>query len=148
MCEDPENHLYSLDITQDGSTLAAAGRDSHVRLYDEVTKAKIIEMKERQKVCGHANRIFCVKFNKADQNMLASGGWDNNVFIYDVRKRGPVLGMYGPLICGEALEFHSDGNTIITGSYRNDNCIEVYDIRMMKRRSVIDFDGGNRHMSQ
>ena len=27
---------------------------------------------DKGKVCGHANRIFAVKFNKADQNMIAS----------------------------------------------------------------------------
>lgn len=66
--------------------LAAAGRDRHVRLYDEQTKSLICAMKEKGHLYGHANRIFSVKFGKADQNMIATGGWDNNIFIYDVRK--------------------------------------------------------------
>ena len=141
MQEDPENHLYSLDFTLDGSLLAAAGRDRHVRIYDEATKAEICAMKERGKLFGHANRIFCVKFNKTDQNMLASGGWDNNIFLYDVRKKGPTHAMYGPMVCGETIEFHSDGYSLVAGSYRNDNCLEVYDLRKMERYLNIDFDG-------
>jgi len=38
-CEDPENHLYAIDFTQDGTFLAAAGRDRVVRVYDETTKS-------------------------------------------------------------------------------------------------------------
>lgn len=116
--EDPENHLYALDFTQDASLLAVAGRDRHVRIYDETTKAQICAMKEKGKLSGHANRIFALKFNKTDQNMLASGGWDNNIFIYDVRKKGPTHAIHGPMVCGEALEFHSDGVSLVAGSYR------------------------------
>ena len=38
-CEDPDNHLYCLDFSQDGIFLAVAGRDRHVRIYDETTKS-------------------------------------------------------------------------------------------------------------
>ncbi len=65
-CEDPENHLYAIDFTQDGTLLAAAGRDRHVRIYDETTKSLAFQMKEKGKLIGHGNRIFCVKFNKGD----------------------------------------------------------------------------------
>ena len=90
---------------------------------------------------GHANRIFCVKFSKADQNILATGGWDNNIFLYDLRKKGPITAMYGPLVCGEAIQFHSDGVTLVTASYRNDECIEIWDLRKFKRSGLIDFEG-------
>jgi WD40 repeat protein len=74
-----------------------------VRLYDEETKELIGTMKERGELPGHSNRIFCVKFSKADQNVLASGGWDKNVYLYDVREQGPVSAILGPMICGETI---------------------------------------------
>lgn len=48
--------------------------------------------------------------------------------------------MHGPLVCGETLAFHSDGVSLVAGSYRNDDCLEVYDLRKMDRGSVISFD--------
>jgi WD40 repeat protein len=76
-------------------------------------------------LCGHGSRIFCVKFNKTDENIIASGGWDNNIFLYDIRVKGPITAIYGPLVYGEAIEFHSDGVFMVTGSYRNDEYTEV-----------------------
>ena len=59
--------------------MATAGRDAHVRIYDETTKSLALVLKEKGELPGHSNRIFSVKFNKADPNMLVSGGWDNTL---------------------------------------------------------------------
>jgi len=85
MLQEPENHLYALDFNSEGTLLATGGKDHFVRVYDETTKALAMKMKGRGEVIGHSNRIYCVKFNERDYNMLASGGWDNTVKIYDLR---------------------------------------------------------------
>lgn len=76
---DPENHIYTMDFSKDGTLLAVAGRDLHVHIYDETTKQLAFTMKEGPQECGHSNRIFCCKFNKENPNMVVSGGWDNTV---------------------------------------------------------------------
>lgn len=145
--EDPENHLYSLDFTADGQMLAVAGRDKKIWVYDETTKSLAFKMKERGQLPGHSNRIFCVKFNPKDQNMLASAGWDNTVCINDLRYRGPVHSIWGPHVCGDAIDFRSDGYTMVTGSYRAENALEVWDLRMFKRTKVINWEGsGNSQL--
>lgn len=50
--------------------------------------------------------------------MLLSGGWDNNVKIWDLRTGAAVRSIYGPYICGDALDIH-DGY-VLTGSWRAD----------------------------
>lgn len=117
-CDNPDNHLYTLDFNVDGTLLAAAGRDCHVRIYDETTKSLALDMKERGELPGHSNRVFCVKFNPLDSNMLVSGGWDNTIQIYDIRKKGPIESIFGPHICGDSLDFRNDGYTLLAGSYR------------------------------
>lgn len=107
-----------------------------MRIYDETTKQLVVKMKERNELPGHSNRVYCVKFNKSDDNMVASGGWDNTVQIYDTRYRGPIKSLWGPHICGETIDFRRDGYTMVTGSYRTENCIEVWDLRMFKRTRV------------
>ena len=73
--------------------------------------------------------------------MLVSGGWDNNVFIYDMRYRGPIHAIFGPHICGDSIDFKSDGYTMVCGSHRGEDALEVYDLRMMRRSRVIAWDG-------
>lgn len=142
-----DNHVYCLDFNNDGTLLASAGRDHKIRVYDETTKSLAFEMQELADLPGHSNRVFCVKFNKADQNMIISGGWDNTVQIYDTRYRGPVASMYGPHICGDCMDIRSDGYTLLTGSYRQDDAIEVYDLRMRRRTRVIAWEGsGNQEL--
>ena len=141
-CEDnPDNQLYTIDYNNDGTLLATAGKDCYVRLYDEQTKSPVLRMKELEKNPGHSNRVFCVKFDPYNPNMIASGGWDNSVMFYDIRRKGPIANFYGPHICGEAIDFRSDGHTILTGSYRQDDVLELWDNRTYKKFRTLDWDG-------
>jgi len=74
-----DNHLYTIDYSNDGTLLATAGKDKFIRLYDEQTKSLVLKMKERKELCGHSNRIFCTKFDPNDSNKIVSGGWDNTI---------------------------------------------------------------------
>jgi COMPASS component SWD3 len=139
--DDPENHIYCMDFNNDGTLLAVAGRDKYIHIYDETTKSLAFKMKENGDKCGHSNRIFCTKFNPGDQNMLVSGGWDNTIQVYDIRYRAPVHAFWGPHICGDSIAFRNDGVTMVTGSYRMDECLEVWDMRMFRRTRVIAWEG-------
>ena len=90
---------------------------------------------------GHSNRIFCVKYNKVDPNMIVSGGWDNTVQKYDTRYRMPVQSIYGPHICGDCIEIRNDGYTMMTGSYRMEDVMEVWDLRKLQRMRKIPWEG-------
>ena len=75
---------------------------------------------------GHSNRVFALKFDKDDENMLLSGGWDNKVKIWDIRMGAAVRSIYGPYICGDALDIH-DGY-VLTGSWRGDKQLQMWDV--------------------
>jgi len=100
-------------------------------------------MKYSKKYCGHSNRIFAIKFDPINSNILVSGGWDNTVWIYDLREKGPVGGIFGPHISGESIDIRRDTSTILTGSYREENVLELWDIRNLKKFREIDWDGQN-----
>jgi WD40 repeat protein len=110
----PENDLYSVDYTPDGVHLACGGKDGLVRVFDEKKKVMEFDFKE-QGFAPHSNRIFCVKYNPFDPNMIASAGWDNLIVLYDVRQKKPTGSIYGPRVNGEAIDF-TDGNILLTGS--------------------------------
>lgn len=88
--DNPENHLYCLDFNSEGTLLAVAGRDAYIRIFDETTKSLMISLKDRSEFPGHSNRVFSVKFNPINSNLLVSGGWDNVLYIYDIREKGPI----------------------------------------------------------
>ena len=37
-------------------------------------------------------------------NLLASGGWDNSVVIWDLRDRHAAWSLLGPLISGDSID--------------------------------------------
>lgn len=74
---------------------------------------------------GHSNRAFSVQFHPQDTNILISGGWDNTVQFWDRRSGCSIRRIFGPHICGEALDFHPSGHQILTGSYTKRDNLQV-----------------------
>jgi WD40 repeat protein len=103
-------------------------------------------MKENGELPGHSNRVFCVKFDPYNPNQIASGGWDNTIQLYDIRKKGPVASIYGPHICGEAIDFKDDTFTLLTGSYRQNEVLELFDLRTLKKTRTIEWNGPKAEM--
>lgn len=127
---DNVNQLYACDYRSDGAMFATAGKDYHVRIYDEATKAEVVTLtggyrSSGTKDPGHSNRIFSLKFHPTDPDIIMSGGWDNTVQIWDMRTERSVRSIFGPHICGDSLD--CDGDTILTGSWRPDDILETWD---------------------
>jgi WD40 repeat protein len=74
------NYIMAMDYAPSGRTFCTAGKDNIIRIYDEETK-KIVRQLAAVKwhKQGHNNRVFSVKFKKDEPDILASGGWDQNV---------------------------------------------------------------------
>eukprot|EP00294_Goniomonas_avonlea_P011291 CAMPEP_0114559976 /NCGR_PEP_ID=MMETSP0114-20121206/11207_1 /TAXON_ID=31324 /ORGANISM="Goniomonas sp, Strain m" /LENGTH=402 /DNA_ID=CAMNT_0001745479 /DNA_START=9 /DNA_END=1218 /DNA_ORIENTATION=+ len=127
----PGNQVFALDYKPDGSLFATAGYDRTVRLYDEATKSEIralgggFSYGGRYKT-GHSNRVFSLKFGITDENLLLSGGWDNTIQIWDLRDVHPVRSIFGPHICGDSVDLRD--NTVLTGSWRLENPLQVWDL--------------------
>ena len=78
--EESFNDIYALDFSPSGELFSVGGKEKCVKIYDDNTKSLITTFKAADEVTdGHSNRIFSIKF--VDENILLTGGWDNNVFI-------------------------------------------------------------------
>jgi hypothetical protein len=44
-------------------------------------------------------------------------------------------------VCGDALDFRNDGVTLLTGSYRNDDALQLFDLRTLKCMRTYEWDG-------
>jgi COMPASS component SWD3 len=150
--EDDDNQVYALDYNVEGTQFATAGKDKAVRVYDEATKCLVTKMDgglgyTPTKAPGHSNRIFTVKF-APDQNLVLSGGWDNTIQIWDIRVGASVRSIYGPHICGDSLDVVK--NEIVTGSWRPNDQLELWDFGSGEKISTIPFDsqfGGSNGQS-
>lgn len=128
--EDAENQVYAMDYNEEGTQFVTAGKDTALRVYDEATKTLLQTMKgglgySVKSSPGHSNRVFSCKFVPSDPNMIISGGWDNTVQFWDVRSNSAVRSLYGPHICGDSLDIVN--NEILTGSWRPENQLELWD---------------------
>jgi len=144
--EDEDNQVYALDYNEEGTQFVTGGKDKAVRVYDEATKSLLTTMQggmgySSKTSPGHSNRIFSAKFVPGDDNCVVTGGWDNTVQIWDLRAGMAVRGFYGPHICGDALDVV--GNEIVTGSWRPDNQLEIWDLGSGEKKCDIPWNAPN-----
>ena len=92
---------------------------------------------------SHSNRVFAVCFHPLELDIILSGGWDNTIQIWDARVsgagHGAVRSLFGAHLCGDALQVSPDGNYVISGSWRPDDALQVWDFRSGRLVSSIPF---------
>lgn len=123
------NQLFCLDYFNDGSQFATAGKDRLVRVYDEATKRMVQALQggDAKETAGHSNRIFSLKYHPQLPHIILSGGWDNTVQIWDTRVGHSVRSLWNCYLCGDAVDFSADGCEILTGSWRTENALQIWD---------------------
>lgn len=137
-----DNQVYALDYRPDGEMFASAGRDAKVRVYEESTKSLLMTLAvgNGHTSAGHSNRVYSVKFSPHDPTQLVSGGWDNTVQIWDTRAGISVRSIYGPHICGDGVDIHPGGKTLLTASWRPENALQLWDLGTSKLIENVPFN--------
>lgn len=126
---EPGNQIFAADYRNDGYFFATGGKDRLIRLYDESSRGLVATLTggTPDVTPGHSNRVFSIKFHPRDDNIILSAGWDNTVQVYDVRAGHAVRSLYGPHVCGDALDIDGLTGAIITGSWRASEQLQVWD---------------------
>jgi WD40 repeat protein len=121
----PDIQFHSVDYALDGAIYAIGWDDYCLRVFDETTKSMISALTpgngERM---GHSSRVTSAKF--ISPFLLASGGWDKNAFIWDLRSNQIVKAFNGPQIRGNTIDVV--GDLLIAGSYHHKKQIQIYSI--------------------
>jgi len=135
------NQLFCIDYFNDGSQFATAGRDRIVRVYDEATKRMTQELSsgDLKESAGHSNRVFSLKYHPTDPNILISGGWDNTVQMWDVRRGHSIKSLWNCYICGDSVDLSNDGTRILTGSWRPEDALQIWDMGTGKVIETVDW---------
>lgn len=80
--------LNSIDTNCTGDRVAVGGNQGKVHIYDDQSERKdyLLTLKSGGiKLPGHSKRIFAVKFDHTQDNILYSAGWDEAVYVSDLR---------------------------------------------------------------
>jgi len=78
---------------------------------------------------GHGWDVKCADWHPAS-SLIASGGKDNLVKLFDPRNGGALATLYGHKNSMSKVKWNANGNWLLTAS--RDQLIKMYDIRTMK----------------
>ncbi|KAJ8414177.1 hypothetical protein AAFF_G00050470 [Aldrovandia affinis] len=128
--EEGRRQTLSLSLSSSGKIAATGGSDSAIHLYDLHTHQRLLTCSasaNKSVMDGHRFRVFAVNFHPERETEFISGGWDNSVQFWDTRKEHSVRMLLGPHVCGDSLQIDPVTNHILSGSWRKDKALEIFD---------------------
>ncbi|MBL8851585.1 MAG: PQQ-binding-like beta-propeller repeat protein [Planctomycetaceae bacterium] len=115
--------IRHLAFSQDGQTIATAGGDGAVRLWNVPTR------KELRTLIGHTDAVLHVEFNPQNENMLASSSRDETAILWDLTQgkaervidghEGGVVGSTFDPVTGSRLVTASEDGTMLVSDAEN-----------------------------
>lgn len=119
-----------LAFSPDGKLLASAGQyDTEIRLWDTQTWQPTNILRGHKSIAGYG--VFSLAFNYQD-TLLASGGADNSIRLWDISSSSPSFGnelasLQRHSDWVDSLVFSPDGAAIISASDR-DGTIRIWEV--------------------
>eukprot|EP00116_Pleurobrachia_bachei_P003585 sb/3463847/ len=124
----PQIEVWDLDIINSSEPIVTLGE----RVKPSKKKPKIGKK-------GHSDAVMCMSWSRQNTNILASGGADNTILLWDLETASAkeVLPNHKDKV--QSLAWHlAESTTLLTGSY--DNTCHVIDCRT-KNSKTWSFDG-------
>lgn len=78
--------------------------------------------------------------------MLISGGWDNNIHIWDLRQGKSIHCLYGNMISGDTIDYRK--KVILAGYCRSKYPLELWDLRAKKSLRHITWEYGDESFDE
>ncbi|XP_041348765.1 uncharacterized WD repeat-containing protein alr3466-like [Gigantopelta aegis] len=146
---DENRQTLAVTMNPSGKRFVTTGASTGIYVYDAVTMKKINTCQaseRRRKMDGHRFHVFAVKYNPNHRHMFITGGWDNTVQYWDERQEHAVHKFSGPHICGDSLDINPVTDHILTGSWRKDEELELWDF--VSGEKIKDIPQDKKHKSK
>ena len=122
------NRVYSVVFSPDGNTIASAGKDDIIHLWDARTE------RHRQTLKGHTDDIYGVVFSP-DGNTIASASDDDTIRLWDAHTGQHKRTLKGHTRYVDSVAFSPDGQTLASGSW--DDTIRLWDAHTGRHKRTL-----------
>ncbi|XP_014240264.1 dynein assembly factor with WDR repeat domains 1-like [Cimex lectularius] len=115
--------------------LVTLSEDARIRLYDSNSGQLTMTFENsytKEKMTGHDSKIFAAKFHPKQINEFISGGWDDTVQFWDMRKQNSIRYFAGAHICGDGLDIDPAGDMVLTCAYQANNSCRIWSYNTAK----------------
>jgi RNA polymerase sigma factor (sigma-70 family) len=120
-----ENHLTSIALSRDGTTVATGEIEGTVRLWEAATGKPLTTLK------GHTATVFTLAF-APDNKTLASASLDHVVCVWEVATGKRLHQLRGQLPEVLSVAFAPDGRTLASGGRGPGGMISFWDVATEK----------------
>jgi len=124
----------ALDIGSSGATMTTGGTDACIQMCHVPVRRLARRRFDMDGATGHTDRVYCVRFHPDRRGLLVSGGWDNTIQVWDARAGAGVACLFGPHVCGDAVDVR--GDFVLAGSWRTREQAQMFDFRTGTARAI------------